>query len=601
MVNRKYYKLALTSIIIFLLFLFYNEYNTYVNNSKIVPKNFDIIKNRVKFKNHIFTKWNTEKSKYKSLSIEEKCNKYLKSISNINLKFWDNSKIDPLVYNKRKWIKKRKRELQRKIKKKNWTPEIDQQILNEFMSKNIEYSKLEEKMFKEVNDMKIGGKCLEQNPKNLKKLYPWSKTTPKFESRGIVIPILKSPQNVIRLVRALRSIENTLPIEVSHTSLSSQDQELIIDAAKNSTLPNIQDLTFIDLSSLPKNDSTFITIASLTYSKFEEVILLSENIIPLKKPELLFKGERYKSTGNHLFKSPSYLKDRVNIFPPGFHEITNFIKSFRPNKDDETFFDLKRGESYITSRFYEDHFLTMIDPNMIVINRKKSFNGLLIALNLQFYDIMKIRFTQGFDLDFLWIGLEISGQTLSFNYNYPVMAGIYTPQENLHEDIRPSQEICSASYAQLSDEDDISLISVTSHQLQNWLKHNHSFKTIFKDKYITKIKETKKIFNNEENTLIKNDYHTLHKIYQNPLILENIIRPPVLTQKVNVLNFNGPYDAWMEQKLTSENLKKSSHSYFCCYNVIGNALKDGKSGSTVNINEELQEKYKNIIDSWLAT
>ena len=76
-------------------------------------------------------------------------------------------------------------------------------------------------------------------------------------------------------------------------------------------------------------------------------------------------------------------------------------------------------------------------------------------------------------MDYLWLGQYISGinEQIIFNFNYAIMPGILTPSQNLPKDLIECLEICSSSWGQLSDIDDISLLYITSHQLQNWLNH----------------------------------------------------------------------------------------------------------------------------------
>ncbi|KAI5968279.1 hypothetical protein CANMA_002495 [Candida margitis] len=620
--------------------LFYRK-SIFLKAPKVKPSDkFDLIKNRNNFKNQIYTLWGAVPSKaqrFMNLPMQEKCDLYFKNAKpmEFDLSFWNDFKADPHVYKRKKWIRDRTREEKRKYKTSEWKDEYDKSIAQEFGNVAKVYSGLEKKMFDELGHMKVFGKCYASdanasgNCENVQQnLYPWlSNQLPSVtnaegevalklkdthgcvtqslvasQGKGIVIPTKsKQVENVCRLLNSLIALENKLPIEIAHLSLSEHDKASIVAASRNST-SFAQKISFVDLKSVlnvdkfaflrSKEDELFLYTLSLIFNSFSEVVLLSANAIPLSNLEILFQNGRYKSSGRFFFRSRPHL-DREK-FNPGFHEITSLVKHhLQPNADEIKFFNMTNSDSSMaTSRFYKDSFRNIIDESVIVMNKVKNLSGLLITINLQFYNVLKIRLTRKSMFDLIWIGQEISGQEVIFNNNYPVMAGIYTPDQNLPRDAQTTNEICSASFAQLSEIDDISLLYITSDQLQNWLKYSNSMKSIFEQKYSTKYTEmVDNLFDptDPNKTEMKRvDYTEVQKVLRNPLAIEHIIKPPTLTSIVYVHHFEEPNEAWVEQtKLISERMRHGSKKYYCAYDTVGNPMEEGVRGLTINVDDDL--------------
>nr|WOG36203.1 uncharacterized protein [Candida metapsilosis] len=622
----------------------------YHNRSLAQPlppnRKFDLIKNRNTFTNPVFAQWKvpTKAQRFLNLPLEDKCNLYFKSATaaEFDVNFWNSFKPDPHVYKRRKWIRDRTRSEKRKYKKTaDWKEEYDRQIALEFATVAKEYSGLEHRMFDEVGHMKVFGKCFagEVNNGNCEKpqqkLYPWltnklplvttvdgevkskqvegcvTQSLVANEGQGIVIPTQsKHVDNVCRLMNSLIALENKLPIEIAHLSLSEEERAKIVSAARNSTTFT-QKVSFIDLKPtlqlekfpfFSKMDGILPTL-SLIFNSFAEVVLLSENTIPLNNLETLFQNSRYKSSGRFFFRARPYLEREK--FNPGFHEITSLMKHhLSPSSDEVKFFNLSNPDSSLaTSRFYKHSFRNIIDTNVIVMKKSKSLSGLLITINLHFYNVLKFRLTDKSMPDLIWIGQEVSGQEITFNNHYPVMAGIYTPEQNLPRDAKHSNEICSSSMAQLSDVDDLSLLYITSDQLKNSLKYSDSVKHVFEQKYVTKYTElVDNLFDpndHEKTEMSRVNYNEVTKLSRNPLLIEHIIIPPTLTSVVYVHHFEEPNEAWVDQiNLVSERMRHDGRRYFCAYDAVGNPMDEGVKGFTINLDDETFAKYDKITRAW---
>ncbi|CAK9437267.1 uncharacterized protein LODBEIA_P16450 [Lodderomyces beijingensis] len=620
------------------------------HRGRFYNKKLDLRRARDEFRNPVFASWAVKDKvqKISERSLSEKCNLYLEEIQDfhVDLDTWTSLKIDPLVYKEKKWTKERLRAEKKKYKRKDWKKEYEEEITREFAEASSLYANYENRIFDEVNHMRVYGKCVPEISDSLchkfqKQLYPWMLDLPKVkdaqgivvktqkkkknnsnslvskclinqlletdDSQGIIIPILngetrRSVGNIERALKSLRYLGSKLPVAITFTALPEEEKKRLVNAATvDADQYSPMQLYFVDLSPVTKYDLD-ITTLSLSFSPFEDTVLLSEHSILLTEPQNLFNAVKYKSGGAYFFKHPSIL-NKVKA-TPGFYEIGHFVKNIiSPSGGDLEYFNLQRQTSCASRRYFDEDFKTAIDANLMVVNKRKALNGLLMSLSLEFYKVLNLRLKKP---DTIWIGQELAGTNVAFHHNYPVMAGVYSPQAD--------SEICSASYAQLSDTDDVTLISTTSHQLQNWLRNNYSFKAAFDKKYVRKYTEyVDNIFVTlptsstltlgaaaAKTSMDRLDYTLFKKLLKNPSLIENVIIPPILKTKVNVKTFEEQSEAWIEQKdHISERAKQASHKYYCAYSTVGDPLDGGDRGLTINVSRQKQEFYSNVTAVWL--
>ena len=99
------------------------------------------------------------------------------------------------------------------------------------------------------------------------------------------------------------------------------------------------------------------------------------------------------------------------------------------------------------------------------------------------------------------------------------------------------------------------------------------------------------------------DSSIFEKIKTQPLKIETIIRPPTLIEPINVLGYNEPDQAWVHQDdfdRIGQNGQGGGqgHPFYCVYSSIGDPLKEGIRGLSINVEQSLQ-KYKKLIEIWL--
>lgn len=427
----------------------------------------------------------------------------------------------------------------------------------------------------------------------------------KSNGKGIVVPVIPNANHVnriLRMIKVLRGLKNQLPIQFMYKGnmFDNKDVERIIDAARsefksinsatnteNREFPK-QDIWFVDMSDVVDNNfhaATTITslmMTSLLFNSFEDVVFLTTSVVPMLENfgELLLDSEAYKKHQQLFFKNPSHFKIQRQKLVFGYNEINELLKTYMmPNNFDLMFFESHiRSDNEFSMLTYNHRVQDIMDHNFMVINKVKHFGGLLLGFQMQFLEILKLRFNLPHDVfaDSFWIGLELSGtgETVHFNQHFGSVPGFLTPADNKNYDkMTTSNELCSASWCQIDERDDYSILYVTTHQLENYMNHE-AFESDLKTKY--KVTESKKQLDH-------------------PFLIENVMRPPTLLQLVHVPEFREPKSAWVRDRSFG---KGRGHPFWCGYDVIGSP-DSGIRGLVFDYGKTLQERFKFIFDLWL--
>jgi hypothetical protein len=302
----------------------------------------------------------------------------------------------------------------------------------------------------------------------------------KFRSslngKGIVIPVQtkKDYEYTLHLIKLLRFLNVNLPVQIVHKGLLNPEQEISLYHALtddvnesslfmdeileslpvgyNSEFPPIEDawivniaLVFDDNYTKDMKSATFKT-ASLLFSSFEEVILLDPLTVPVRRLFELFDTIGYKKTGSYYF--PNY---RMN--EPSSPNEVEFVKSLFPTNVDEHVFGATNvlEEPLQDSRLFGDNMAYSISTDVIALNTKTHFLGLLLSLHLQF---SKVEFkTKDLKNDMPWLGPLIAGTSQLYIHEVPVsVIGDFTLEENKFIQ-SVSEEICSIHRAYLDSFD----------------------------------------------------------------------------------------------------------------------------------------------------
>ncbi|CAK7902704.1 putative alpha-1,3-mannosyltransferase Mnt4p [[Candida] anglica] len=672
------------------------HHDSRINKLKIA----DIVEARGNIENEIYSSLNFKDED----TISRKCEVYFKQYETrqkrIDLEFLATFELDELLYKKKRWFRNysinRKKVLSKQGIKFGTEHEVE--ASNLYNEKVANHVKFESQTVDDFNHLRIFGKCfLEENEvsdelcksKNELNLYPWySGKYPLFSNwegkllrngevpifknndkeshtgdsnqcslrkwqklsngKGFVFPVVGSfnTDNLKRIIKVLRVLQNDLPIQVIHVgALSSNDIKAIIDVGRTElfTPPeshrkreipfNIskdypkQDIWFVDLRSVVdqekfpnfKDYSSFHLSLSYFFNSFQDAIILSDKVIPLLRNlgTDLFNNERYQKYGITLFKSPSYPTTKMRKFDPGFHEVTSLLKDYlMPSIDDHQVFGIFQRDKVLatSNRVLEKNFQQLLDPNLIVLNKSKVLSGLLITCNMQFYKIFHLRFKPPNDklhsVEYLWIGQEIAGtnEKVNFNMIHGTGLGVLTPSEKRpYEILTTSEELCSSSWGQVDDADVFKLLYVTSHQGENWMNMNPSFPNSIKERFSIPVEKTidnvflkdkedgeeaKKITIEEMDTRIFDETFAI-----NPYSIQLSMLPATLDTHVGDEFYLEPKNAWFEQVFAGS---QKAHPYWCCYDIVGSPDSDQR-GRIISYNNATQSEYNFLTDVWLQT
>lgn len=634
-----------------LLFISFHRYSPQAPVQPILRKN--ILERRDSYSNPVYDAW-TQKERPNKL-LEQNCRDYFSELNSLpsepSLEQQNLFKPNHDLFRRVKWIREETKKLKRTLRKDKikFDDSHTQQVETAFFARSQEFSNFENAFISDIAHMRNFGKCfLDEKLSDTSlcdassaRIFPFllgkapvvdtAKTTGEQDKlvshgcflqnvhssskgRGIVIPILPSKSRneqltkAIRLIRVLRVLNNTLPIEIAIGDGEPVRKDLRKDifsgalsdnpkfpssfmslAGENPLFPK-QDVRFVHLeralvngAEKLKSDSFVATLAA-TLSSFEEAVVVSLKTIPLVRDlNTLFEDPDYKQHGAKFFKKRAHADDKLLKYPSGYFEINDLVNKFADvTPVDSELFGMEKPRFTYTTRVRNDCYNGLIDSSMFIVNKKKALKGLLVTLALHYYPILNAKYKVRLNsfMDGLWLGQELAAVSkyAHFNSHFAVAAGVFTPQENLPEG-SVSKELCSSSWAQLSNMDDKNLLYVTSHQIEN--KVLPGFDPALKEKYTFQKPGSEE----REETLYK------ATLKQNPLRIRNVIQPMVLDDPIP--NPDGePSMPWAEQVMFG-----SLADYFCAYDKVG-GVNTPTRGLTIDYLENDWKWYDAVIDVW---
>lgn len=456
------------------------------------------------------------------------------------------------------------------------------------------------------------------------------------EGQGIVIPLLpgkpihKQVSVAVRLIQVLRALDNNLPIQIVYfddEALSSDDKLSLLQSARQDAQafpisvadylrlsgieePELvfpkQELSFINLKSVVASDYLHIrpnfalSLATL-FNTFEEFVFLSTQTIPLLHDiQSLFENPDYKTHGTLFFKLRAIFEYKPSKFPTGFFEINELVNKYATvQPEDIEYFKLQLPNRAHTNRVRDSGFQHLLDPSMIVMNKKKTLSGLLLSSALQFYPLLssKYDFSKDVNGEFLWLGQELAGtrELVNFNKHFGAVAGVLTPPENLPAE-STSRELCSSSWAQLYDTDDHTIVYVTSHQLENRLLPE--FGEALMRKFSTGAPRQKSYYSTTEEDeegvpMDVDDTLAVNTVNKNPLYIKSLLQT-IAVEKPYITSENEPRVPWIEQELFG-----SLNDYWCAYDVVGSASLPDR-GLVIDYSEKTLSWFNFLLDLWLV-
>ncbi|CAN3375411.1 hypothetical protein DIURU_002392 [Diutina rugosa] len=298
------------------------------------------------------------------------------------------------------------------------------------------------------------------------------------QGRGIVISASNSfRQEVARLVRVLRALNNRLPIEIIHRGdLNDRTIEIINTTATadvesllgpDGLIPTNNEKFRPDIDLLANHSSyhsefppqyvRFVNIKdvltngyqrvfkgystrgpALMFSSFKEAILMDADSVLLVPPEQLFDSPEYKKSGTYFFK------DRT-IMDTNSWDETNMFAKLMPQAGglDELFGYAATSNKTLGNR-YMVGWRHLQESGVVVLDKQRHF-GALLALNTMLALGKPLSDAVWGDKELYWISMAVSGdEDYEFNQHSAAAVGQVSDRKNQMYDIDDIVEVCSS-------------------------------------------------------------------------------------------------------------------------------------------------------------
>ncbi|KAK6204463.1 mannosyltransferase putative-domain-containing protein [Scheffersomyces amazonensis] len=423
-----------------------------------------------------------------------------------------------------------------------------------------------------------------------------------LNGKGIVLTVgTKHVDDTVNLIKLLRAHLNTYPIQiVYYDNLSAASKRKIVQAARE----NVKDFpsSFQKVKhllpqkydyGLPQQDIWFVNVFNVVqeqyrdkflgfgnkllatvFNSFEEFILLDADSVILKPPTWFFENNKYKSGGALFYKDRTTPEFRPN-------SDSYFFRKMTPSVLDSIFFDFPM----ITSKTLELEAMTgmyhFMESGVVVLNKAKHFDKLLLLPQLNFMDLFKGR-SHG-EKELFWLVFIINGnEQFEFNkYNAAAAGQLQKPVIKKNGKERLAQEICSAHPAHVDDETNELIWFNSGFHLCG--QHN-------KVKYEDDLKNQDNRYDPPLDT--EKDLKTF---YYEPLRLKHVIIPPFKNK---------------EETFCDNKEDEPTRAWFMVHNLCNSYLWCGVSqigygdnlqkGTIIELDSETRKLYDYLGDTWVG-
>ncbi|ODV75688.1 uncharacterized protein CYBJADRAFT_165116 [Cyberlindnera jadinii NRRL Y-1542] len=423
---------------------------------------------------------------------------------------------------------------------------------------------------------------------------PWQSTLytlyHSFNGKGIVIPIKSQSdvQDVVKMAKVLRALKVKYPVQIVYAeSLDSQDEVDLrnafmsnIEPLEGSTIrdfPPIKDVWTVDIGNMVRDplkgamnndDGKLWYLAAIAFSSFEDVILLDKSVVPMSKK--LFKkleSREYRSTGSYFFPSLRLDKE-VEVLE------FNALEKWFPSGQDSRIFGMNRvGNAVLNStRIFGERRAQEVASDVIMLNKKKHFTGLVIAMTL-----ISKGSSKTLQDDMVWIGSLVDGSTSSL-YKHPIPAGIvgsFTKNINRKTHKPRAKEICSRHRIHFDS-------------LEENGKENVLFITNGVRNCDVKRRKLGKDINMKYYTSFNKDERKLEEHFQSRIDFNASIIP--LRQEIKVES------SILESPSSLVKAKMCNKSFWCAYDSAGGSLEDEFRSDVIYFSEEEAKRLEDIAD-----
>ncbi|CCE78563.1 Piso0_001189 [Millerozyma farinosa CBS 7064] len=284
----------------------------------------------------------------------------------------------------------------------------------------------------------------------------WIQMKRRYTGKGIVISVHEFHTNdVVKLIRVLRYLENDLPIEIVHKGdISKGSKDRIVREAKRDIehegkrLKALPALSFVDASRALRHDwsSKILRFANkwiaVLFSSFDDVIIMDTDVVPLIKPSLFFDNELFKKYGALFFKDRALSE---TLWKPQ----VSFYRSLLPSMAENHLFSIPMTTERSTNNtFFNLQKRHRMESGLVTIKKSTHLSGLLMSFHLHLWKTTSEPLHG--DKELFWLGQSIAGnEQYAFSMYEAAAIG------KLQDINKRKKAICGTQVAHLSDNGDL--------------------------------------------------------------------------------------------------------------------------------------------------
>ncbi|CCF60480.1 hypothetical protein KAFR_0K01260 [Kazachstania africana CBS 2517] len=397
----------------------------------------------------------------------------------------------------------------------------------------------------------------------------WRQYKTLAKGKGIVTTLhSKELDFFYRQLKVLQKLDNKLPIYIV-----SSDGD-ITDNHKNELFTQVKETTqqvyvvgcsqILNPSFSQKHLKSFLNKwVAILFNPLEEVIFMDADAVPLISVEDYFKYEDYKESGLYVFK------DRVMPHKLATERCIAMLHFVEPSAEENSLL----GENSMVStcksvktikktlmakgvydNFFEKAHLHQVDSGLVILNRKKKLNAMLMSFLLHLLPETQVCFHG--DKELFWIGPLFMDEPFSVHPTDPGLAGQIFVRNNENE---VQNQICSSQIVHSDLNHNILWVNgglkvckVRDSEVNDF----SSFPDYFRQRY--------------------KDENNLKSLYNAPLYFEGLIIP------------NPSSSPWFQTR-------ECSMFAYCSTVSIGN---EGNKDTFIRFNHDQSERYNSIAALW---
>lgn len=385
----------------------------------------------------------------------------------------------------------------------------------------------------------------------------WYTSMIQASSKGIAISIGdRQVSDTVKLIRVLRYLGNSLPIQLVHKGdLSSDKVGELFEAARNSPSDGYppQELWILDVASLlnPAHIQQFKRFSNkwlaLLFCSFEAPILLDADTVPFSSLEAYYDTNQFKEFGTVFFKDRTLTGRRLNNGQRRtLKRIVDGLLTSASSRHAHSYYGIQDPIAKKTlQNMLDEGYKHFMESGLVVYDKKRHLFGLLTSIALQFSSIKE--YFHG-DKEWFWISQLIRGVPFSFHAVDASSVGKIERAEN------DEYRVCSV---QLSHTDkDGSIL---------WL--NGGLRTCKFDSWEWEYQRRE----------------SLRSVFDSSAALEEVYRTPVELQAAVIPDFERRPWAITEFCMGF---------YYCAY------YQEHGEGKLIQFDEAKKHEYKQIVERW---